>query len=115
MRTNRPFYRKVQVISVIENHKATAKIKGPQVIPRSFCVPKIGNTAPDAEYTGVWVSDKPDMEYLWSANTLLALEIPADVLSDFQWFEEGELYRKWLIPAAILNPYGPPMVGDPRE
>ena len=72
-------------------------------------------TAPDAGYTGVWVSDEPDMEYLWSANTLLALEIPADVLSDFQWFEEGELYRKWLIPAAILNPYGPPMVGDPRE
>ena len=74
-----------------------------------------GNYRPDAEYTGVWVSDEPDMEYLWSGNTLLALEIPADVLSDFQWFEEGELYRKWLIPAAILNSNGPPMVGDPRE
>ena len=37
------------------------------------------------------------------------------LLPEFQWFEEGELFAKWLIPAAILNSYGPPMMEDLRE
>ena len=73
-----------------------------------------GNDRPDAEYTGVWVSGEPwDIGYLDGDHTLLAIEIPADILPEFQWLEEGELFGKWLIPAAILNSYGPPMVGDP--
>jgi len=75
-----------------------------------------GNYRPDAEYTGVWVSGEPwDIGYLDGDHTLLAIEIPADILPEFQWFEEGELFGKWLIPAAILNSYGPPMVDDPRD
>ena len=77
---------------------------------------RFGNDRPDAEYTGVWVSGEPwDIGYLDGDHTLLAIEIPADILPDFQWVEEGELFGKWLIPAAILNSYGPPMVGDPRD
>ena len=79
-----------------------------------------GEYRPDAEYTGVWVSDEPfERDALLYGHTLLAIEIPMEdgqlLLPEFQWFEEGELFAKWLIPAAILNPYGPPMVGDPRE
>mgnify|MGYP001228766452 FL=1 len=75
-----------------------------------------GNYRPDAEYTGVWVSGEPwDIGYLDGDHTLLAIEIPADILPEFQWLEEGELFGKWLIPAAILNSYGPPMVDDPRD
>ena len=75
-----------------------------------------GNYRPDAEYTGVWVSGEPwDIGYLDGDHTLLAIEIPADILPEFQWVEEGELFGKWLIPAAILNSYGPPMVDDPRD
>ena len=75
-----------------------------------------GNDRPDAEYTGVWVSGEPwDIGYLDGDHTLLAIEIPADILPEFRWLEEGELFGKWLIPAAILNSYGPPMVDDPRD
>ena len=79
-----------------------------------------GEYRPDAEYTGVWLSDEPfERDALLSGHTLLAIEIPMEdgqlLLPEFQWFEEGELFAKWLIPAAILNSYGPPTVEDLRE
>ena len=79
-----------------------------------------GEYRPDAEYTGVWVSDAPfERDALLYGHTLLAIEIPMEdgqiLLPEFQWCEEGELFAKWLIPAAILNSYGPPMMEDLRE
>ena len=79
-----------------------------------------GEYRPDTEYTGVWVSDEPfERDALLYGHTLLAIEIPMEdgqiLLPEFQWFEEGELFGKWLIPAAILNSYGPPTVEDLRE
>ena len=66
------------------------------------------------EWTGVWVSSEPldwsQRQYLNEANTLFAIEIPEDVISEFEWAEEGKLIREWLIPAELLNSYGPPVV-----
>ena len=68
------------------------------------------------EWTGVWVSSEPldwsQRQYLNKANTLFAIEIPEDVISEFEWAEEGKLIREWLIPAELLNSYGPPVVAN---
>ena len=41
----------------------------------------------DQQHTGVWVSDEPDTKYIHSANIIRSLEIPEDVISEFQRFE----------------------------
>ncbi len=68
------------------------------------------------EWSGVWVSSEPlgwsQRQYLNGANTLFAIEIPEDVISEFEWVEEAKTIREWLIPAALLNSYGPPVVTD---
>jgi hypothetical protein len=45
----------------------------------------------------------------------LAIEIPEEDISDLEWVEEGKPYREWLVPAALLNSYGPPVVTDDYE
>ena len=68
------------------------------------------------EWTGVWVSSEPldwnQRQYLNDADTLFAIEIPEDVISGFEWVEEGKMIREWLVPAALLNSNGPPVVTD---
>jgi len=67
----------------------------------------------DQQHTGVSVSDEPfDAQYLDDANTLFAVEIPEGAISEFEWVEEAKTIREWLIPAALLNFYGPPVVTD---
>ena len=59
-------------------------------------------------HTGVWLSGVPlsagDMFDL--GDTLLKVMPPLtlDALNEYEWIEEGQPYREWLIPAAILNP-----------
>ena len=71
------------------------------------------------EWTGVWVSSEPldwsQRQYLNEANTLFAIEIPEDVISEFEWVEEGKTIREWLIPASLLNQYGPAVVTDDAD
>jgi len=47
-------------------------------------------------------------------DTLIAFEIPEDVISEFLWRERGEPHflwnRQFLAPASLLNSYGPPVV-----
>ena len=68
------------------------------------------------EWSGVWVSSEPFhwacRQFLDDANTLIAIEIPEDAISEFEWVEEAKTLREWLIPAALLNSYGPPVVTD---
>ena len=68
------------------------------------------------EWTGVWVSSEPldwnQRQYLNDADTLFAIEIPEDVISGFEWVEEGKMIREWLVPAALLNSNAPPVVTD---
>jgi len=71
------------------------------------------NYLTNQEWTGVWVSSEPfDGQYQDDANTLFAVEIPEDAISEFEWVEEAKTIREWLIPAALLNSYGPPVVTD---
>jgi hypothetical protein len=60
---------------------------------------------------GVWFSDRPlDSNEGAKGNTLLAIEIPEDVLAPFEWLEDEKTYREWFVPAAVLKRFGPPVV-----
>ena len=58
----------------------------------------------DRIWESVWISDKPfNDEHLSDTNTLFAIEIPKEDISDLEWVEEGKPYRKWLVDDKILN------------
>lgn len=57
-------------------------------------------------YTGVWVADRPlDVNDGVDGDRVLAIEIPESVIASFEWIEEEEPYREWLVPAQVLNEY----------
>jgi hypothetical protein len=63
------------------------------------------------EYNGVWFSDVPlDGNEGADGDMLLAVEIPEEVIAEYEWIEEGKPYREWLIPADLVNSYDPPVV-----
>ena len=43
---------------------------------------------------------------------MLSLEIPGGVVAPYEWVEAGKGYREFLVPAEIVNRYGPPTVED---
>jgi hypothetical protein len=78
-------------------------------------------TAPyltSGEYTGVWLSDRPlDLNEgaIGSSDglpDLVEVEIPLDVLADFEWIEDMKSYREFLVPAAVVNSYPRRIVQD---
>jgi len=61
----------------------------------------------DREWTGVWVSNLPlDNNEGASGETVLQVEIAEEILTPYEWVEEGKFYREWLVPADILNKAG---------
>jgi hypothetical protein len=59
-------------------------------------------------HTGVWFSDVPlDDNEGASGDTVLSLDIPEQVLAEYEWAEEGKGYREFLLPASVANHYGP--------
>ena len=73
-----------------------------------------GHYLTDRRWRGVWLSDRPlDINEGAKGDTTLALDIPIHVFVEFEWMEEGKPYRESLIPATIVNRYGPPEVYDP--
>ena len=61
----------------------------------------------DREWSGVWVSDRPlDNSEGASGEALLQIDIAEDLLTAFEWVEEGKLFREWLVPAVVLNDAG---------
>jgi hypothetical protein len=63
----------------------------------------------DFAWRGVWVSDRPSCEEQVPEHALLTLEIPAELFAEYEWLlEEDVSGRGSLIPATILNRYGPP-------
>jgi len=64
-------------------------------------------------HRGLWLSDRPlDICEGAKGNDLLSLEIPDEVLTQYQWVQEGPAYREFLIPAEVVNSYGPPTLCD---
>ena len=67
-------------------------------------------------FRGVWLSDRPlDAADLIDGDTLLKIEIPEKSLVDYEWVEEGKPFREWLVPAEIVNAFGPPTVCEDEE
>ena len=65
------------------------------------------------EYTGVWVADEPLSEGDGpEGNVTLSLEVPETVLTEYEWVEEQKGFREFLLPAKVLNQYGPPVIDD---
>ena len=61
-------------------------------------------------YRGVWLSNLPlDSNEGAEGDIVLELDIPACVFRRYEWVEEGKGYRESLVPAAIVNRYGPPV------
>lgn len=68
----------------------------------------------DFAWRGVWVSDRPLPLDGGPCNALLALEIPEELFAQYEWVQEDATSRGSLIPATILNRYGPPTVVRPH-
>ena len=93
-----------------------ASNKNAEAIPKEGFRNGTGYYLTDRLWEGVWISDKPfNDEHLSNTNTLFAIEIPEEDISDCEWAEEGNPYREWLVDDKILNSYGPPVVTDDYE
>jgi hypothetical protein len=65
----------------------------------------------DRLHTGIWFSNVPrDESEGADGDTLLRMNVPEELIADFEWIEEGKGYREWLIPAAIVNQFGPAVI-----
>jgi hypothetical protein len=64
----------------------------------------------DFAWRGVWVSDRPLDICSEPGNAVLTLDIPAELFAEYEFLQEDATYRGSLIPAKILNRYGPPKV-----
>jgi hypothetical protein len=63
------------------------------------------------EHEGVWVSDQPlDANEGAGGSALLSVEIPEDVVAQYEWAEVGRGFREFLVPAEVVNRHG----GAPR-
>jgi hypothetical protein len=68
------------------------------------------------EHSGVWLSDVPlDIDEGAEGDTLLRVELPEQVIADFEWIEEGKPYREWLIPAQRINEQAKDSIVDEDE
>ena len=65
-----------------------------------------GSYLTDSEHSGVWVSDRPlsaGEGGVIGNEPLLRVDVPEDVLREYEWVEDGKGYREWLVPAMVLN------------
>jgi anti-sigma factor ChrR (cupin superfamily) len=57
-------------------------------------------------FRGVWLADTPlDDNEGAHGETVLAVEIPEAVLTEWEWVEEGKRYREFLVPANLVNEF----------
>ena len=45
-------------------------------------------------------------------NLLLAIEIPEDVIGEYEWVKDWQKTREFFVPASVVNAYGPPVVEE---
>jgi hypothetical protein len=63
------------------------------------------------DHSGVWLFDRPLADHIIDddLDEILELELPESVAAAYEW-HVGLPYREFLMPAALLNLYGPPRV-----
>ncbi len=75
-----------------------------------------GKYMTDQEWEGVWLSEVPlNCNEGASGNTLMSIDIPDEIIKDCEWSEEDKTYREFLVPAEIVNRYGPPAIEETDE
>ncbi|MAG96781.1 MAG: hypothetical protein QGI83_20100 [Candidatus Latescibacteria bacterium] len=66
--------------------------------------------------TGVWLSEEPLSFYEGAkGDMLLVIEVPRRTVEEWEVVEEGKPYRRFLIPAEIVNRHGQPKVVAEEE
>ena len=75
-----------------------------------------GTYLTETDHSGVWLFDRPVNAHLGGADpdVMLQLEIPEIVVAPFEW-GVGLPYRQFLMPAGLVNLFGPPRVSDEQE
>jgi hypothetical protein len=70
----------------------------------------------EIDHSGVWLFDQPVNAHIGNdgSDVMLELEIPESVVAPFEWVI-GVPYREFLVPAALINHYGPPRVSDEHK
>jgi hypothetical protein len=76
-----------------------------------------GKCLTDRVHRGVWVpADSPlDGEGVSTPDCVVLMIIPDAVFEEYEWVEEGKPYREAMIPAVVLNQYGPPTIFNGDE
>ena len=61
----------------------------------------------------MWVAEQPlDENNGAQGMTILSLVVPETVLTKYEWVQENLGFRAFLIPAKVLNQYGPPVIDN---
>jgi hypothetical protein len=62
-------------------------------------------------HEGVWLSDIPlDVNDGAMGDIVLAVDIPEEIVTDYEWVQDGIGYREFLVPAEVVNRYSKPEV-----
>jgi hypothetical protein len=72
-----------------------------------------GTYVTERDHSGVWLFDKPVDKTMGGGKeaVILELEIPEPVVLPFE-VDANRPYRQFLVPAALVNLYGPPRPTD---
>jgi hypothetical protein len=77
-----------------------------------------GTYLTENEYAGVWVADEPlsgGDGGVFGEHPYVVVDIPEEVIAEFEWVEDLKTYREWLVPAALLNQYPRHLLDDLDE
>lgn len=66
-----------------------------------------------SDHSGVWLYDRPLDNRMGGGDeaVILEIEIPEPVVLPFEWVMSLP-YRQFLMPATLINLYGPPRISD---
>ena len=72
-----------------------------------------GTYLTESDNSGVWLYDRPVDHRMGGGDEaeMLVVEMPESIVAAFEWVTTPA-YRQFLIPAALLNTYGPPRISE---
>jgi len=99
---------------MITLYHRTNKDDARQIIANGFRDGK-GYYGTESLHRGVWLSDRAlDANEGAVGTTVLRVELTKDEpeIDDFEWKDDGNTYREWLIPASLINEYGSTVIDE---